>query len=257
MHFLVISKLPEFTPEGEVVPGQCEPYTGGWHLRLMEDGREEDVLTGTYYEIRRVQRRSVGKSADDIRKLAAEAAEAMKAASSSDGPSGDDANESTQILGMDEVRRAMLEMELTAALDDLDGKAEWLSVSRRNGVAVASLGAGLESVGAEEAAGALDQTFESGDTALVIDLGGRGPTGAGFAGRLRDLAARAKEGGRFLGLVGASEDIRSELDGDTSEAAPRLFADLESALAAAAEAHEKEGVAEPPTDAPAQESHGE
>ncbi len=120
MHFLVISKLPEFTPEGEVVPGQCEPYTGDWNLRLIEDGRGEAILSGTYYEIRRVQKRCVGKPADDIRKLAAEAGEAMKSGSSSGAPSGDDPNESTQILGMDEVRRAMLEMELTAALDDDD-----------------------------------------------------------------------------------------------------------------------------------------
>ena len=122
MHFLVISKLPEFTPEGEVVPGQCEPYTGEWNLRLIEDGRGESILSGTYYEIRRVQKRCVRKSADDIRKLAAEAEEAMKSGSSSSAASGDDPNESTQILGMDEVRRAMLEMELSAALDDDDEK---------------------------------------------------------------------------------------------------------------------------------------
>ena len=36
VHFLVISKRPEFTPAGEIVPGQCEPYTAGWRLRLIE-----------------------------------------------------------------------------------------------------------------------------------------------------------------------------------------------------------------------------
>ncbi|MHC4252132.1 MAG: hypothetical protein ACYS9X_23690 [Planctomycetota bacterium] len=254
MHFLVISKLPEFTPEGEAAPGQCEPYTGGWRLRLKEDGREEDILTGTYYEIRRVQRRCAGKAADEVRKLAADAAEAMKA-SLSNPPAGDDLNESTQILGMDEVRRAMLEMELTAAIDDLDGTAEWLSVSQQNGVAVASLGAGLESVGADEAAGALHQAFESGGAALVIDLGGRDPAGPGFAGRLRDLAARAEEGGRFLGLVGASPGLEGELGDASSGSPPRLFADLESALAAAAGTHEEEGAAGPPSEDSAREPH--
>lgn len=256
MHFLVISKLPEFTPEGEVVPGQCEPYTGGWRLKLIVDGKHEDILSGTYYEIRRVQRRCVGKSADETRKLASEAAEAMKATPRS-GPGSDDANESTQILGMDEVRRAMLEMELTAAIDDLDENAEWLKVSERDGVAVVSLGAGVESVAAEAAFGAIDKAFDSGEAPFVIDLGGRGPTGDGLAGRLRDLAARARERGRFIGVVGASDDLRSELDGDSSEAVPALFADLEGALSAAAEARETEGVAGSSSDGPAGESQGE
>jgi hypothetical protein len=148
-------------------------------------------------------------------------------------------------------------MELTAAIDDIDGKAEWLSVSQQNGVAVASLGAGLESVGADEAAGALDQAFESGGAALVIDLGGRGPSGSGFADRLRDLAAHAEEGGRFLGLVGASRDLEGELGDASSGSPPRLFADLESALAAAVETHEEEGAAGHPPEDPVRESNEE
>ena len=253
MHFLVISKLPEFTPEGEVIPGQCEPYTDGWRLRLIEDGREESVLTGTYYELRRVQKRCAGRSADDARRLAAEAAEAMKDPSSPDGSPRDEAGESTQILGMDEVRRAMLEMELTAALDDFEGEAEWLSVSRQNGVAVASVGSGVESVGAYEAAGALGKAFESSAEAFVIDLAGHAPAGAGFAEHLGRLAAIAREKGRFLGLVGASEDLTGQL-GVSSEDGPRLFGDLEGALAAAAEAHETEGAAGAPTGSPGRES---
>ncbi len=256
MHFLVISKLPEFTPEGEVIPGQCEPYTGGWRLKLIVDGTAEEILAGTYYEIRRVQRRCIGKSADETRKLASEAAKAMNAAQQG-GPSGDDGNESTQILGMDEVRRAMLEMELTTAIDDLDENAEWLKVSERDGVAVVSLGAGVESVDAKAVLGAIGRAFDSGESAFVVDLGDRGPAGDGFPGHLRDLAARARERGRFLGVVGASDDLRSELDGDSSEDAPLFFANLEGALSAAAEARETEDVAGPSSDGLAGESQGE
>jgi len=256
VYSLVISKLPEFTPEGEVIPGQCEPYTDGWRLRLIEDGSEESILTGTYYELRRVQKRCIGRSADDARKLVAEAAEAMKDPSSADGSAKKDASESTQILGMDEVRRAMLEMELTAALDDFDGEAEWLSVSQQNGVAIASVDAGVESVGAYEAAGALGKAFEAGEAAFVIDLGGRAPAGAGFAEHLGRLAARAKEEGRFLGLVGGSEDLAGQLGG-SSEDAPKLFDDLESALTAAAGEHETEGAAGAPSGSPGRESSEE
>jgi len=256
VYSLVISKLPEFTPEGEVIPGQCEPYTDGWRLRLIEDGREDSILAGTYYELRRVQKRCVGRTADDARKLAAEAAEAMKDPSSADGSARKDASESTQILGMDEVRRAMLEMELTAALDDFEGEAEWLSVSQRNGVAIASVGSGVESVGAYEAAGALGKAFEAGEAAFVIDLGGRAPAGAGFAEHLGRLAARAKEKGRFLGLVGGSEDLAGQLDG-SSEDGPRLFDDLDSALAAAGGAHGTDDAAGAPSGSPGQESSEE
>jgi hypothetical protein len=245
VHFLVISKLPEFTPEGEVIPGQCEPYTGNWRLRLIHDGLEESVLEGTYYEVRRLQKRSINKSAEDTRKLAAEMFEEMKVESASGSSTDHDANESTQILGMDEVRRAMLEMELSAALDDLDGEAEWLSVTQQNGVAVASLGSGFQSVDADEAAAALQQAFESSEAAFVIDLG---PAGAGFAEHLRRLAALARNGGRFLGFIGAGEDLAGQLGDDSSKDAPRLFADLECALAAVTEANEKEGDAQPSSD---------
>lgn len=245
MHFLVISKLPEFTPEGEVIPGQCEPYTGDWRLRLIEDGHEESILEGTYYEIRRLQRRCVEKSVDDMRKLAAEALEEMKASPSSGASTDNESGESTHILGMDEVRRAMLEMELSAALDDLDGKAEWLRVTQQNGVAVASLGPAFESVETDEAGIALLRAFHSSEAAFVIDLG---PAGAGIADHLRRLAVAAKDSGRFLGLVGASEDLAGRLRDDSSEAAPRLFADLESALAAVSEVSLKEGAAGPPSE---------
>ena len=128
--------------------------------------------------------------------------------------------------------------------------------TQQNGVAVASVGSGVESVGAYEAAGALGKAFESSVAAFVIDLAGRAPSGAGFAEHLGRLAARAKEKGRFLGLVGGSEDLAGQLGG-SSEDGPKLYDDLESALAAAAGSHETEGAAEAPSGSPGQESSEE
>lgn len=53
---LVITKEPEFDSRGEVVLGQCEPFTSGWSLIMFEPtGKRETLLVGTYSDLRRVQ----------------------------------------------------------------------------------------------------------------------------------------------------------------------------------------------------------
>ncbi len=247
MHFVVISKPPEFTPNGEVVPGQCEPYTGGWRLLLVEDGRVEEVLVGMYSEIRRVQRDCLGKAPDEVRKVAAEAAEGVEAAAPPLPPLED---ESTQILDVKDVRRAMLEMEdeegsaaAAAAVRSAPAKdsawmeAEWVELSERDGVAIASVKPDGGSVDVEELACALGAALQEASGGLVVDLGGFSPPEKGTAKvlvrTLVDLLERARPGGRFLGLVGASDQLKEAVDGAEGGPAVLLFPDVETALAAA------------------------
>ena len=53
---LIISKDPEFDMRGEVVLGQCEPFTSGWNLYLVSpDGKRENLFTGTYNDLKKIQ----------------------------------------------------------------------------------------------------------------------------------------------------------------------------------------------------------
>lgn len=53
---LIISKDPEFDQRGDVVLGQCEPFTSGWSLILIDkEGNRETLLVGTYTDLRKIQ----------------------------------------------------------------------------------------------------------------------------------------------------------------------------------------------------------
>jgi anti-anti-sigma regulatory factor len=53
---LVITKEPEFDVRGDVVLGQCEPFTSGWSLVLINgEGQREKLIVGTYTDLRKIQ----------------------------------------------------------------------------------------------------------------------------------------------------------------------------------------------------------
>ena len=53
---VIITKEPEFDSRGDVVLGQCEPFTSGWKLLMvMPDNTRETLLVGTYTDLRKVQ----------------------------------------------------------------------------------------------------------------------------------------------------------------------------------------------------------
>jgi hypothetical protein len=58
---LIITKDPEFDMRGEVVLGQCEPFTSGWNMFLIyPDGKKESLVTGTYSDLRKIQEGCIG-----------------------------------------------------------------------------------------------------------------------------------------------------------------------------------------------------
>jgi anti-anti-sigma regulatory factor len=118
---LTISKKPVYGPKGEVVIGQCEPYTAGWQLRILEGGKEEVLLDGNYYDLRQVQLRCGSLPREDIRKTVEEMKPHLAAAGTASqvapvaAPAAVSAGESTQILGRAEISQALAEMELRPA----------------------------------------------------------------------------------------------------------------------------------------------
>lgn len=58
---LLITKDPEFDERGEVVLGQCEPFTAGWALILVHtDKKRETLLAGNYTDLRKIQEHCFG-----------------------------------------------------------------------------------------------------------------------------------------------------------------------------------------------------
>jgi len=70
---LIITKPPEFDSQSEVVLGQCEPFTPGWNLYLVDiAGHRHQLLSGTYADLRHVQDACVDlEDTEEIRKQVA------------------------------------------------------------------------------------------------------------------------------------------------------------------------------------------
>ncbi len=167
-------------------------------------------------------------------------------------------DEATEILGMDEVRRAMLHLEMAAALGEDATRIDWLDISERDGIAVASVKPDSGAVGAEQVGIAFGAALGSASSGLVADLRGLSADGSELAEVLRGLVERAKAENRFLGLVGATDEVRGDMESALGEVTC-LFPDIETALTAAgrdvppAPADDQpEGEAEAPEDAAAE-----
>jgi hypothetical protein len=133
---------------------------------------------------------------------------------------------------MDEVRRAMLHLEMAAALGEDATRIDWLDVSERDGIAVASVKPDSGSVAAEQVGIAFGAALGSASSGLVADLRGLPAEGPELAEVLRELVERAKAENRFLGLVGATDEVRGDMESALGEVTC-LFPDVETALTAA------------------------
>jgi anti-anti-sigma regulatory factor len=229
VHFVAISKLPEFTEDGEVVPGQCEPYTSGWRLRLIVDGAEEVLLTGTYYELRRIQRRCIGKPPDDIKGLVAQAKESAGEVAAP--PPAAEEGESTQILGVDDVRRAMLEMEAAVNTDGAPAQLEWVEVDERDGITIASVRLVGQSVDADELNRVLQSTLAQARKGLVVDLSEVQVSSPSLARCLRDLGDRARLENRQLAIVCPYEPLQQAAN-EAASGSLKFCPDVDAAVKA-------------------------
>jgi anti-anti-sigma regulatory factor len=231
LHFVGISKLPEFTEDGEVVPGQCEPYTSGWRLRLVVDGESETLLSGTYYELRRIQRRCIGKTPDEIRTMATEAAESV-GKTASQLPQAGEGDQATQILGVEDVRRAMLQMEAAINTEGGPGELEWVEMSERDGMLVATVRAVGETVDTDELGRVLQAALVQTQKGMVVDLSELQVSSPALARCLRDLGERARLENRNLQLVCVHEPLQQAAQ-EASAGSLKFSSDVEAAIKAA------------------------
>ena len=193
---LVISKHPEFSSTGEVVLGQCEPYTPGWRLRLYREGEEYVLVNGTYYDLRKIQQECQGKSFDEIQQHAAKARD-MLASSRQKVVLGTDADaesearsptetdiqltDETQMMGVNEIEEARKSLDEETRVDhDLsDETHEYLpsaavissfEVTRSAGLLIADvINAGILTE-IEGLNAVLDELMEMSNGAIVLDM---------------------------------------------------------------------------------------
>jgi hypothetical protein len=229
VHFVAISKLPEFTEDGEVVPGQCEPYTSGWRLRLVVDGNEETLMSGTYYELRRIQRRCVGKTPEEVKTLAAESTQLTEEPRAE--LEGAEA-ESTQILGVDDVRRAMLEMESSVNPEGAPAETEWVELRDLDGLCIALVRVAGQSVDPDDLSRVLQASLLQSPRGMVLNLSEVQVSSPSLARCLRDLGERARLENRSLAIVCPYEPLQQAAL-DASSGTLKFSPDVESAIKAA------------------------
>jgi anti-anti-sigma regulatory factor len=230
LHFVAISKLPEFTEDGEVVPGQCEPYTSSWRLRLVVDGETETLISGTYYELRRIQRRCIGKSPDDIRAMAAEAAASVGKSAMQPQQTGE-GDQATQILGVEDVRRAMLQMEAAVNAEGGPTQLDWVELSMEDGKTLASVKSAGEMVDTDELGRVLQAALARTEKGMVVDLSGVEASSHALARCLRDLGHRAHLENRQLQIVCPHEPLQQAAY-EASAGSLNFAPDVETALKA-------------------------
>jgi len=239
LHYLVISKRPEFTDKGEVVPSQCEPDTGDWQLNLVLDGNEERLVTGIYNELRTIQRACAGKPPEAIRAIAARPPAATVERQPSDGLAPDDdddvdmisAEDMTQIvdaLGPDDDSAAGRE-DGAASVSDVP---EWIAFSERQGVKVAAVRRAGGSLDVDEFFHAIVGAIAPGSRGIVLDIG-KLDIGHKLLGILREISDNARSRGCFLGIVGASAGLIQAVKEASLGEKLRLFPSLDAAVRAA------------------------
>lgn len=223
MHFLVISKFPVFTDEGEIIPGQCEPDTPGWRLRLFEDGTESILMEGTYLLLRRVQKMAFGKTVAETRLIATEAENDAL------GTASDETREATEILDYSDVRQAMLGLDLSAVLGESSENLDWFELDEQDGITLATLNKAQESVTASLIALTLKTVSSHIDTPLVIDLATTERDATEVSEILSGVVTEAVERNQFIGLIGVSDDLKSALENKLSRSDGLVFPDFASA----------------------------
>lgn len=195
---LAIVKKPEFDARGEVVLGQCEPFSSGWNLLLYPPldrqeaptgyGPPQKLLSGVYGDLRKIQEACAGiDEVEAVRKRAAEmkallTSSVIGAVAADLAARHEDAADSTKIL--EPTKTDLMPADPVAAQDETvlleppTGKEDFFALRTQDGAVIATVGGCLDEVSVLKAK--LAALLESEPRALVVDLE-----------RLPNLAAQA------------------------------------------------------------------
>ena len=231
MKSLIISKRPEFNEDGEVVLGQCEPYTSGWRLRLVDSSEEEEsLMEGTYYDLRRVQKRCKGLGNSEVYALVEEAKkESTGSASPVIMSSNAKANEATQILDPEEVRRAMAEAE--AAGEPYEAPLN-IEISTEGPVLVIGLPGGRMPLDEASFCRKIEETIGLAEVGLVIDLTGVPRLSSRMIKEFVRFKALAEQRTRRFALAAAEETVMRVLELMNLEKVLPLYPSVNAAMSA-------------------------
>ena len=222
---LIVTKPPEFTPAGGLVLSQCEPYTGGWRLVLFEDGKVEELLTGTYDEVIALQSEWSELPPDKIREKAHDLGPSRpdKFTTTVTMPPPINDKEATQIIDRRRVEEAMSRLE--------SGIQRFTFVPRRTakGAMVAEVHEDVVTGSVE--LDALDAPNARDIRGLILDLG---PVAKENPAELMSLVSlvvgRMGLSGRFVWVV-AADNFRKLVEEAGLDEVIRAFPNVEEALA--------------------------
>lgn len=233
---LLITKDPEFDERGEVVLGQCEPFTSGWKLILVfEDRRHETLISGTYSDLRRIQESCspidepllIKKRVEEMRALLNSSVTETVAVDFRSDPGG-----STKIMEPTQTgMMAAVSEELTAAVGE-----GFFELEQRDGMIVALLADPDRVSDLPTLNRNLKHLLEAQPRAIVLDLS-----------RIQNLASRVvhelvhfrdecKDQEISFGLCSLRKSVHRLFENLGTENPPQVFEDPEAALSALAAA---------------------
>ena len=257
---LLISKHPQFTTSGEVVLGQCEPYTSGWRLRLLDGDKEKEevLLTGTYYDLRRAQQAMAGKSPEEMRQIAAEIKREMETAAPAATDSGPpvDPDSITSVMTPQTVARGMEEQaELAHLVQEMDGGlgpgGSFLKLNADDGVLTARLAQERFLNEPEKTGGDLEKLLVGTPQGVVLDLKEIHVLSTGSIRELVRFADEANQRGSAIALAEMAAGVRKVMEMASLDTVLPSFPSVREAaesLKAIAGDASPESDAEPPPD---------
>lgn len=233
---LSISKKPVYGPKGEVVIGQCEPYTSGWQLRVLDGRKDEVLLEGNYYDLRQVQLRCAGLPREAMLKAVEEmkphlaaagtASQVAPVAAASRASSG----ESTQILGRAEINKALAEMESSPAVASAPASSGLLLERQERCLIVRFVDPIAAAQDAERLKEVFDSLLKHDVRAYVLDLTLLQRISSRVIRELVRFRENAAGAGRGFGIVTRREEVIRTLESMNLVGFLPLFSDTAAAV---------------------------
>jgi hypothetical protein len=202
---LIITKEPEFDLRGEVVLGQCEPFTSGWSLILVNpDNKRETLLTGTYTDLRRIQEScSSLEEAAVIRKRVSDMRTLLLSSV-------------TETLAVHMRREPQVEMGETREMESVTDVPKQtpgglLNLALNGSVLVATIAQPDRSEDSNYLKDELASMMKCHPRTVVMDLGPMANMSPGVFKEIAGVRDRLRENGGVLALCNVAQPVREKL----------------------------------------------
>ena len=221
---LIITKDPEFDSRDEVVLGQCEPFTSGWTLTLIDNsGGRENLTFGTYTDLRKIQESCLAiDEPADIRKRVKDMSALLTSA----------VTETVAILHETQRNLGATNFPPIPSAIPTHTPGGLLNVEPNEGVLVATVVQPDRAADAHYFKDELLTLLDCRPRAVVVDLGQALTISADSFKDLADVRDRLKASGAGFALCNVASGIRQSLQLINHRDALPVFETQASALAA-------------------------